>query len=132
MALRLQQLALAVEPTGIAAEGAVTADHPVARDQHCDVVVAIGRADGPDCTGLADGGGDLRIAARFTRRDLAKLPPDGFLKGGAGNVDRQFPSGERLFDGSDGAFDQILKAARVVDDGRVREAATRRIRAVVA
>ena len=39
-----EQLRLALQPIGIAAERAVGADHAVAGDQHRDIVVAIGRA----------------------------------------------------------------------------------------
>ena len=89
VALGSEQLALAIEPAGIAAKRSVAADHPMARDQHRDVVVAVGRADRADRLGLADRGRDLGIAAGLAGRDLAELAPDRLLERGPGNVDRE-------------------------------------------
>jgi hypothetical protein len=57
--------------TMIAAQRTVRADHPVARDQHRDIVGAIGRSRGAHRGGLADGGGDLGVATRLAGRDAA-------------------------------------------------------------
>ena len=52
-ALRREQHALLVEPAGIAAQRPVAADHAVARDQHRDMIVAVGacRPPGPPPAG---------------------------------------------------------------------------------
>ena len=116
MPLGREQLALAVEPAGIAAERPVAADHAVARDQHRDMIVAIGRADRADRLGLADRRGDLRIAAGLAGGNLAKLAPDRFLEGGAGDVDRQVARRERSLDRHERAFDQVAEPAVILDD----------------
>ena len=43
--LQLQQLSLAFQPTGVAGQRAVGADHPVARDHDRDRVATVGQAD---------------------------------------------------------------------------------------
>ena len=88
MPLGRQQLALAVESSGIAAERTVAADHAVTRYEHGDMIVAIGCSDGADGPGLSDRCSDLRIAAGLAGRDLAKLAPHGFLKRCTGDIDR--------------------------------------------
>ena len=107
MTFRGEQLALAVEPAGIAAERSVAADDAVARDQHRDMIVAIGGADRADRLGLADRRRDLGIAARLADRDLAQLAPHRFLEGGAGDVDRQLGRRNRALDRCQRAFDQL-------------------------
>jgi hypothetical protein len=93
VALGREQLAFAVEPAGIAAERSVAADDPVARNEHGNVVVAIGSAYGAHGRGLADGGSDLGIAPGLAGRNLAQLAPNRFLEGGAGDVDRKLTRG---------------------------------------
>ena len=109
-----KQFALAVEPAGIAAERSVAADHAVARDQHRDMIVAIGRADRSDRLWLADRSRDLGITARFARRDLAELPPHGFLESSAGDIDRQLARRKRTSNRSQRALDQLTEAAGIL------------------
>src|SRR6185295_15266238 len=130
-ALGGEQQALLVEPAGIAAERPVAADHAVARDEHRDMVVAVGRADRSDRGRLADRRRDLGIAAGLARRDLAQLAPHRFLEGGAGDVDRQVGHRRRMLDRRERAFDQLLEAAGVLDDRGLGEQPPQRRLAVV-
>ena len=83
--LRRQQLLLAIQPTRIAAQRPVGADHPVARHQHRDRVRAIGRADCARRVRVADRAGNIGIAAGLAQGDLAKFAPDSLLECGAAN-----------------------------------------------
>src|SRR3546814_2999575 len=89
-----QNFALDRQAIGIAAERAVAAHHPVARDEHRDIVRAIGAPRRAHRPGLADRRGDIGIAARLARRNLAQFAPYRFLEGGALHIDRDMRSEE--------------------------------------
>src|SRR5271165_4571400 len=78
--LVLEQPAFAVEASAIAAKAASGGDHPVARDDDRDRVLAIGGSDCPAGAGLADTPGQLGIRDGRAVRDFAQLMPDSPLK----------------------------------------------------
>src|ERR1700757_5283782 len=100
MALGGEQLLLALDAAAVTAERSVAADHPVAGDQHADVIVAVGAADRPHCFRVADRSSDFGIAPGLAGGDLAKLAPDGFLESGSRNVDGKIRNSKRFVDGS--------------------------------
>ena len=85
------------------------------------MIVAIGGAHRANGLGLADGGRNLRIAARFAEWDPAKLPPNRFLECRTGDVDRQVRGGVRMLDRRQCTFDQLPEAAIVLHDRRPGE-----------
>src|SRR5438270_2851565 len=126
-----QQFPFPIEPPGIAAERSIAADDTVARDQHCNMVVAVRSPDCPHGLRLPDRGGALGIAAGFADRDLAQLAPDRFLERGSGDVDRKLVCSARALNCLQRSFDQFPQSAGVFDDRSVGEKPAQRIRAVV-
>lgn len=94
----------------------------MARDQHRDVIGAIGGPRRPHRAGSPDRRRDLRIAARLARRDFPQLSPHCFLKRRAGHIERQVRHGRGIVDRSDRASHEIAHGRAAALDGRRREA----------
>src|SRR5258708_15541746 len=93
-----EQYFLALNAASISAERAVASDHAVAGDENADVVVAIGRAYGPDRFWMTNRGSDLGVTASFPGRNSPKLAPDRLLEGRTGDVDREIGPGKGTYD----------------------------------
>src|SRR5205085_5815144 len=88
--LDLQQGLLALDAAGIAGEGAVGADHPVARDDDRDRVAAVGQTHGSGGgVGAAEALGDLAVRRGVAVADQEQLGPDGLLEVRPGRGERQ-------------------------------------------
>src|SRR5258708_12317944 len=92
-----EQYFLALNAASISAERAVASDHAVAGDENADVVVAIGRAYGPDRFWMTNRGSDLGVTASFPGRNSPKLAPDRLLEGRTGDLHRQISPGQAPF-----------------------------------
>ena len=125
-----KQLLLAIDAAAIAAERTVTADHPVARDQNANMIVAVCGADGANGLGMTDGRSDLGVAARFARGNFPKLAPDGLLEGRTRDVDRKVRRRKWLFDRAERALDQVLQRAVILDEWSPSGTAARAIRSL--
>src|SRR4051794_18186970 len=89
--LVVEQCALGVQAAGVPGQGAVRADHAVARRDDRDRVAAVGAADGAgDARQLA---GELAVGDRLAVRDLAQPRPDGALERRAALGQRQVERG---------------------------------------
>ena len=79
--LELEQELLALQPAGVAGEGAVGADDAVARDDDRDRVAAVGQADrARGGVGAAEAVRDLAVRRGLAVADLAQLAPDPLLE----------------------------------------------------
>src|SRR5918994_2772204 len=84
--LELEQDALALEPAAVAGEGAVRADHAVARHDDRDRVAAVGEADGADLARVAERERERAVGGRLAIRDAEQQVPDAALEGGPGGA----------------------------------------------
>src|SRR3954464_5642465 len=79
--LDLEEGLLALDAAGVAGEGAVGADHPVAGDDDRDGVAAVGQADrAGGGVGLAEPLRDRAVRRGVAVADLEQLSPDGLLE----------------------------------------------------
>src|SRR6266571_1768323 len=76
----IQQPLLAPAPAAIAAERPVGSNHPMARDDDRDAVLAVDAADGADGARRSDAARHVRIRPRLAVGDLAERAPRGELE----------------------------------------------------
>ena len=89
LAFLLEQGALAFDAPAVAAQALVRPDDAVAGNHQRDRVSGAGIGHGAAGAGLADGGGDLAVAARLAGGNGLQFAPDLQLKGGRAQVQRQ-------------------------------------------
>src|SRR5690606_32143462 len=116
-----EQLALDVEPVGVATERAVRPDNAVARNQHRDMVGAVGRAGRAHRARVAGRGGDLGVGASLAWRDPTQFLPHSPLDRGAALVDWYVGPACRVVDCGDHALQEALEFRPVLDELGVGE-----------
>lgn len=79
----LQQPLFAPDTAAETDQFAITSDHAVAGNNQGDWVFVVGVAHSPEGPGAADGPGNVSVGGRLTKGNFLQLPPDGFLKIGS-------------------------------------------------
>ena len=93
---QLEQLLFAFDSPAITGEFAVAGDDTMAGNDDGDGVGGACAGDGTDRGGLADVGGNPRVAAGFAARNAAESFPDAHLKGGGAEIEREIERGRML------------------------------------
>ena len=85
--LQFEQGAFAIEPAAVSGEAAVRPDHPMARHDDADRIVAVGQSDRAKRAGRSDLRGDLSVGPRLPVRNRQQRRPDPALKRRADQVE---------------------------------------------
>jgi hypothetical protein len=73
--LRREELALAGHAPAVSAEGSISAQHSMARNQKRNRVRGAGTGDGAHSAGATEGGGDLGVGSDFAGRNGTEVAP---------------------------------------------------------
>src|SRR5262245_47734453 len=87
--LEIEEPLLAPQAAAVADEGAVLADHPMARDDDGDPVHAVRAPDRAHRLRRSDAARDRVVGAHLAVRDLQQLLPDALLERRPGGVQRR-------------------------------------------
>lgn len=86
--LKVQQLALDVEPAAVTTERSSGRDHAMAGDDDGDRIPIVGHAHGAEGLRMPDGARDVSITARLAVGNCEQRLPAGKLKLGAAKIER--------------------------------------------
>jgi len=86
---KIEQIAFRGQSAAVAAEATSGRDHPVAGDDDCHAVGAVGTPDRAIGGAGTHALGELAVADRPSVRDALQLIPDARLEGAARRIDRQ-------------------------------------------
>jgi hypothetical protein len=86
--LKLQKPSLSPKTSTIPCETAVTANHPVTRDDDADAIIAVGTSDGANRLWRPDSHGNIPVACGFSVRNSSQLFPHRLLEWCAIRVER--------------------------------------------
>ena len=86
--LQVEQPALDIEPTAVAAERSSGRDHAMAGHNDGDRIPVVRHPDGTKCVRMPDGAGDLAVGTSFPVRDVKQSAPAPELKVGAAEIER--------------------------------------------
>src|SRR5262245_30944256 len=87
-----------MDSAGVPGERAIVSDNAVTRNNDRNSVVVIRHSHSARSSGLAQLFRDLAIRAGFTVGNLEQFPPDGHLKWGAVQVEREIEPGALLLE----------------------------------
>ena len=92
----VEQPVLSRQAAPVAGQRTAGADHPMTGDDDRDGIGSVGSPDGPAGGRTADPCGDLPVAGRCARRNLAQCPPYLPLERGAPRFDWQIIQGNEI------------------------------------